>query len=587
VLPPLHSTPEAATTPYDTSPRAAQPPRARRIPDWATLTVTSLVLIVFAVWMISPRFSIPGPSLLDDWSNVDNAKVALDELVRFSYDPSEAHDTRRYRPGYTAVWNSLQWRTLGGPESMTGPNFWAIVRLALFVAALVAMAGVAVRACSSRLHPAALAVWAAIPAAMMVATPGMALDLARLGPVEPILFAGMAAGLALALASTRRLLEAGRARPLWLLAFAGGYFLWLLGVYHKEASICALALFPFLYVFLDRRWRLAEVVTGPLYRSRGFQIAAAFLVLPLFHMLYEIRHATEGGETVYGTDVPSGLGGWATTLWDSAQMQGAYSGQLGTFAWLGVAGALPFLVLAWILGRRRVPWLPLGLIAAGIAVFLFQGLGGVPATRYYIPVAALLATAAVALLTRGPRWIQVAAIAMVMLFLGDNVDKARDGVQTLANEQEAGIAAVADVARLNPARCPVYMALFHAEEADAFPELVALQDDVEPRHCDPRFKGIMIQGRTPSPPVTNEAIYATCAGKGWEKIRTAPVLVIYGCRRFEKRPVYNQPPEDVLLWNRLVPGKRFSERIHSLPDRALCKAMECRQPLDRLRETYR
>ena len=525
--------------------------------------------------------------MLDDWSNVDNAQVALDELASFSYDPAEAHDTRRYRPGYTAVWNSLQWRTFGAPGSMTGPNFWAIVRLALLVTALVAAAGVAVRAYAQRLHPAALAVWAAIPAAMILATPGMALDLARLGPVEPILFAGMAAGLALVLASTRRLLEAGRARPLWLMAFAGGYCLWLLGVYHKEASICALALFPFLYVFLDRRWRMAKVITRPLYRSRGFQIAAALLVLPLLHMMYEISQATEGGQTVYGTDVPSGLGGWATSLWDSAELQWAFSGQLGTSVWLGVAGALPFLLLAWILVHRRAPWLTLGLIAAGIAVFLFQGLGGVPATRYYIPVAALLATAAVALLANGPRWIQVAAIAMVMLFLANNIDKARDRVQILAQEQEAGIAGVADVARLDPARCPVYMALFHAEDADAYPELVARQDDVARRPCDPRFKGIMIQGRTPNPPVTNEAIYATCAGRGWEKIRTTPVLVISGCRRFEKRPVYNQPPEDVLLWNRLVPGQRFSERIHSLPDRALCKAMECRQPLDRLRESYR
>ena len=28
----------------------------------------------------------------------------------------------------------------------------------------------------------------------------------------------------------------------------------------------------------------------------------------------------------------------------------------------------------------------------------------------------------------------------------------------------------------------------------------------------------------------------------------------------------NQPPADVLRWNRLVPGRRLSERIHSFPD---------------------
>ena len=54
-----------------------------------------------------------------------------------------------------------------------------------------------------------------------------------------------------------------------------------------------------------------------------------------------------------------------------------------------------------------------------------------------------------------------------------------------------------------------------------------------------------------------------------------------------KRPVLNQPPEDILRWNRLVPGRRLSERIHSLPDQALCKAAECRQLLTTLRENYR
>jgi hypothetical protein len=552
-----------------------------------TLALTSIVLIALAAWVISPRFDVTGPTLVDDWSNIDNATVALDELVRLSYDPSEAHDTRRYRPGYTAVWNSLQWHTLGGPGSMTGPNFWALVRVALLVAALVAMAGFALLSDGRRRHPAVLATWAAIPAALLLATPATAEDLARLGPVEPILLAGMALGLAVALASTRRLLEPGRPRLPWLAAFAGGYCLWLLGVYQKEASICALALFPFLYVVLDRRWRAAGVVRGPLYRSRGVQVAAALLVLPLLHMLYEIRQATEGGVTVYGNDVPSGPGGWVSRLWDSAELQWGFSLQLGTELWMGVAAALPFVLLGWALRDRRVPWLPLGLAAAGLTVYLFQGLGGVAATRYYIPVAALFATAAVALLADGPRWIQVAAVAGAALFVVNNVDRAHDGVGLWASQQQGGVAAVADVARLDPERCQVYMALLHAEDADAFPELVGIEDDVRRRPCDRRFEGIMIQGRTALPPVTNEAIYETCAGKGWEKLRETPVLNFYGCRRFERRPVYNQPPDDVLRWNRLVPGRRLSERIHSLPDETLCEAVECRQLLADLRESYR
>jgi hypothetical protein len=374
---------------------------------------------------------------------------------------------------------------------------------------------------------------------------------------------------------------------LWLSTFAAGYCLWLLGVYQKEASICALGLFPFLYLALDRSWRSAGLVKEPLYRSRWFQLAAALLVLPLLHMLYQIRQVTEGGVTVYGNEVPSGPGGWATRLWDSAEFQWAFSTQLGTMLWMGVAAAVPFLLLAWWARHRRLPWLALGLVVTALAVYLFQGLGGVAATRYYIPVAALAATAAAALLADGQRWIQVAAVAGVALFVANNLDRAHSGVEIWRAHQEGAIAAVADVARLDPARCPVYMALLHAEDADAFPELVALEDDVERRPCDPRFKGMMIQGRTALQPVTNEAIYETCAGRGWEKIRSTPVLNFYGCRRFEQRPVYNQPPADVLRWNRLVPGQRYSERIHSLPDEALCKAAECRQHLADLRESYR
>ena len=357
------------------------------IPDWATLAITTVVLIAFAVAMVSPRFDISGPTLVDDWSNIDNAPVALDELARFSYDPAEAHDTRRYRPGYTAVWNSLQWRTFGAPDSMTGPNFWEIVRLALLMAALVVIVGFGLRADGRRRHPVMLAVWAAVPGAMLVATPAIAIDLARLGPVEPMLVAGMGCGLALVLASTRRLLEGGRSRALWLPAFAAGYCLWLLGVYQKEASICALALFPFLYIVLDGRWRSAGVVAGPLYRSKGFLTAAGLLVLPLLHMMYEITQVTADGETVYGTEVPHGIGGWFTRLWDSAETQYVFSGQLGTFVWLGVAGAVPFLLLAWAFGRRRVPWLPLGLLAAGFGAYLFQGLGLVPDDPLLHPVA--------------------------------------------------------------------------------------------------------------------------------------------------------------------------------------------------------
>jgi hypothetical protein len=228
----------------------------------------------------------------------------------------------------------------------------------------------------------------------------------------------------------------------------------------------------------------------------------------------------------------------------------------------------------------------LGLLATAVGTYLFQGLGSSAETRYYIPVFALLAAVAVQLVVDGPRWLQAAAIAGVLVFGVQGLD-ARDAVRGLANEQQAGIDAVADVARLDPSHCPTYMALMHAEDADAFPELVAREPRPAVTGCKPPFVAYMIQGRTANPPVTNEAIYKTCGGKGWVKLRESAWLNYYGCRQLTSRRIYGQAPDDVLRWNRLVPGQRLSERIHALPDSALCEGWQCRQLLSQVRETFR
>src|SRR5437867_3381728 len=92
---------------------------------------------MLAVWIISPRFGIWGPSVVDDWSALDNAPGALHHLLHLAYDPAKVNDPYRYRPGYTAVWNSLLWHTLGAPKGLTGPNLWNLLKLVLFVGALV------------------------------------------------------------------------------------------------------------------------------------------------------------------------------------------------------------------------------------------------------------------------------------------------------------------------------------------------------------------------------------------------------------------------------------------------------------------
>ena len=559
--------------------------------DCIAIAVTTALLIALAIWLISPRFSITGTSLVDDWSNLDNSQHALDELAELSYDPAEVHDSRRYRPSYTAVWNSLQWRTVGAPENMTGPNFWAVVRVALLVGGSVLLAAFSLIATSRRrLTPVAIAGWASIPGLLLLASPLLVVDLARQGPSEPLMFGGMAVGGLLVLFALRRLLaRAGEDRRQLGIAIATlvlGYALWLFGIYQKEASICALALLVPLYVVLDRRWRSHGVIDQSLHRYRSVRVVAVLLVLPLVHMLYEIAHVTKGGETVYGAHVPSGLSGWVTRLGDSAEIQWNSAVHFDAFLWIGVAATIPFLLLAWIGSNRRIPWLALGLLVTAVATYLFQGLAGVAVTRYLIPVVIPLSTAAILLLVDGPRWLRLAALTGVVVFAAQGLDD-RSVVRGWADYQEARIESVREVAQLDPWRCPTYMALLHAEDADAVPEVVGREPRPAGRGCDPPYKGYMVLGGEAGDPVTNEAIYRTCAGPGWVEVKSTKAFRVLGCRRFAAGSVLDQDVEKILRWNRLVPGQRLSERIHSFPDSALCQSPLCMPLLTKLRETYR
>jgi hypothetical protein len=267
-------------------------------------------------------------------------------------------------------------------------------------------------------------------------------------------------------------------------------------------------------------------------------------------------------------------------------MQWSAAAPLDLSLWIAVAAATPWLLLAWILQHRKVPLLALGLIGTALAVYLFQGLANVAVSRYFIPVVALVAVAAVVLLVDGPRWLRVIALAGAIAFVLQGLDT-RDYVRGWANYQEMRLAAVADVAKFNPDRCPVYMATMHAEDADAFPVLVDLEPQPANVPCTGVFAGYLIEGREAGPLVTNQEILEVCANPGWQPLRSPEALGFYGCRKFRSGYADGQEVADVLRWNRLVPGQRLSERVHSFPDQALCEAPECMVGLSDLRKTFR
>ena len=544
------------------SARAGRPPSSPR--RGAATLAACVAVIALGLWILAPRLAIPAPSLIDDWSAIDNSPGALDALVHLAYDPDAVGDPRRYRPAATAVWNALQWHTFDAPGGMVGPNAWNVLRLVLFAVALVALP-VAVLGGSPRGSPgrAWVVLLAALPPAAILATPDFATDLARFGPAEPTLTSGMALGAALLILATGRWLRAARGVAVALGSL--GLALWLLGVYQKEASVCFLVLVPFLYLFLDRRWRENGTIGRPLRRVQAAWVLGVLLVVPVLHMAMQVVRLAGRGQTVYGAPVPTGAAGIVDRLRESVDVQwGSMAGLLHTPVWRALAVALPFLLLAVALDRRRVPWLALGLAATGWAVLAFQGLGGEAASRYYLPTVALFGMAAMLALAQSPTWIRALTLAAGLGFVVPGSFSAREQVAQWGQIERDGTRAVGLVAEASPARCPVYLGGVGPEVADALPELVALRPRGPARPCDPRFAGLMLTPRTidvARSRVDNDAILEACAGPGWVPVAGTADWVVVGCRRFRPGEVGGRPVSAVLDQGRLVPGRRYSERL--------------------------
>ena len=435
------------------------------------------------------------------------------------------------------MWAFLSWHTLGAPDSMIGPNAWNTLRFLLFVLPLAALPLVLAR--PRRAFPA----WAGIVAAatipaVIVATPQLAVQFARLGPAEPLMVGGMAAGCALVLLGARRSLAGeehslfGRAWP-WLF----GWPLWLLGVYQKEASICFVAGAGFLYLFLADRWA-PERPRADLLRRRPVQVAAVLLLVPLVHMGVKVASIGTGERTVYGAATPSSPGDYVARLRSAFGIQWHFMDvTLETPAWrvAAVAVTLTTLAIAWRRRRADPPWLPLALVAMAWTIFVFQGLtlaGGV-AARYFIPTLSLIAlTAGILVLEHGGSVVRLAAAGAAVIVLVGSV-AARGEVADWSLGVRAEDAAVEAVAALDPRRCRVHVSGLGVESATALRVLVARQPSSS--GCDGRFEAILVAGREPYP-VTGVEIRSVCAGTGWVRLRTLHKVELHGCRHLRSDP---------------------------------------------------
>lgn len=161
-----------------------------------------LVAFAIGVWLVSPRFSVGGPSLIDDWFAIRVTPTRVGSLGRL-LSPQDGH----FFPGASA-WGYLQWHTLGAPGNMLGPNAWDVGHVSVFVVGVGLFTYLLGRFGDARSAGASV-VRAMIAPLLVVSTPGVAVDFARFEPQE-------------VRAVARRREQPNLPGPGWLLMLVGG-----------------------------------------------------------------------------------------------------------------------------------------------------------------------------------------------------------------------------------------------------------------------------------------------------------------------------------------------------------------------------
>jgi hypothetical protein len=480
---------------------------------WSLLLVVGLVVGV-GVWMISPRFVLDTPSLVDDWAAIERSGEQLEDVVRL-LNP----EPQRFRPGWIA-WNYVQWNTFDAPQGLVGPNVWNVVRLLILVAGPTLLTALALPPPRTPQQSLLLAALAGLPALLLVTAPLLAIDLARFGPQEPMLFGAMALGGSLLLLAARSVLDRTRpvARSTIVLGVAGGA-LWALGAYHKETSLAVLPLLA--AVAFAGRERLADWRT--LSRGRRAAVAALVVVVvaPLVHVVVESARITLRGDLVYDAEVDAGRG-LVEGTWRLLELLD----DALPFTALLVLLAAPLLTALVAVRDRRLDPIAVGALASGALALVLAGQSGAAASRYYLPSYALFAVAFALSLTRFRQRVQVACLAAIVtatLLLPNT----REFVGNWSEEEERQGALVQSVADLERAGCPLEVAGLEIEAKEALPALVALVDASAEPACD-RGDSYLVVGPLPE----GAALLETCsANRRQRMVEGGTVGDVYRCRR--------------------------------------------------------
>ena len=474
----------------------------------------SLTLSALATWLISPRFALDLPSLVDDWSAIARSPDQLVDVLRLT-NP----ETQRFRPSWI-LWNYLQWHTFDAPDGLVGPNVWNVLRIVVLVTGLTLATALALPTPRTRADAVLRAGLAATPVLMILSIPKFAPELARFGVQEPLLVGGMALGGSLLVLAVRSLLDE-RAIPAWrvlVLAFVGGVF-WVVGVYQKEASLAVLPLL--VAIAIAGRGRLARA--RPLRRGQRAALVTIgiLVVLPLAHVAVEVVRIATRGDLVYEAEVDAGRGivRGVEVLWDWVHEVFPLQAQR-----LVLAAVLLAVIVAIV--RRRVDVLVVGALASGVFAFLLAAQSGVAASRYFIPVYALAAVALVLSVARLPAIVQVAFLLMVVALSLSFVSAARYEVREWASVEQEGASLVRAVSKARASGCPVAVAGLDEESRVALPVLVTLLGEPVASSCVGGATYLVIRSSG-----EGAALASACADDELEVLLDLSLAAVYRCER--------------------------------------------------------
>ena len=478
------------------------------------LIVVVVALSAFAVWIVSPRFAIDGPSLVDDWSAISRSSDQVAALARF-----ENPEPERFRPSWIA-WNYVQWHTLDAPHGLVGPNIWNVLRLLVFVFGMTLLTALMLPRARGSKEAVIHAGLAAVPAFAVLTVPKFARDFAWFGPQEPLLLGGLALGGSLLALTARSLLSEAPVGVLRTAAIGvAGSFFWLLGVYQKEVALCAIPLIAAaLYVGRSSVSGWRHLSPG---RRRALGALGLVAALPLVHVAVQVARITLRGDIVYGAEVDGGAGiaRGLRVLYDWAHE--AMPQTARDFMLCAVA-----LVIVAAIIRRRIDALALGALASGALTIVFAAQSGVAVSRYYIPIYALFAVAGSLSLARLPELVQAAGV-LIVFFAFFPVTEPRAEVTRWSDEEQQHSEIVSLVAGLERSGCTVAAAGLDLETGLALPVLVVLERTGGRRACPEGGAYFVL----PPYPGENLPLLSACAPSSLEPIAVGRLLGVHECKR--------------------------------------------------------